>query len=342
MRSFSEMPVQKIIESNLAPHMVRFGLSTNCNYNCTMCCGIHSPLRNFEKKNININLEKIFETFDYLRKSWTSWVLFSWVWEPFLHPNIYDILSYISRNFIIVIQTNLSLANINKIQNLDIKHHLTLSVNFNAISKKAYNNIYGNQPYSTLSLVLKKAHELNKNRKITIKLIYIVSSLNKQDVIESIKVADKFGFDLHLEFSNEFDDRASVINLNPWEKLQLSAEVQEHISKRPEKMKNIINTDEFMIQGKGNRTWLEKISYCNAPYLYARIEEDWRVFTCNNLADAYCMWNINEQSFENIWKSEKYQMLRKKSHEGDLLNTCCHNNEDASGGNYKIRYFMNQ
>lgn len=344
MRTFAKMPVEEIIENNKSPHMVRFWLSTNCNYNCTMCCGIHSPIRNFQKRSTNLSFQRMKDTLDYLQSVWCPGLVFSGVWEPFMHPKIYDILEYIAPNFILVIQTNLSLVNIEKLKEISFNHQLTLSVNFNAVSQSVYKRIYWNQPYSTLKLVLKKARALSRIKNIYIRLIYIVSQLNKQDVIKTIMLADRFGFDLHLEFSNEFSesDGARILNLTLEEKVRISYEVKAFIAKRDSNLQNIINTEEFFIQCKGNRTWLENISYCNAPYLYARIEEDGRVFTCNNTSDAYLMGNINEVPFEEIWNSQKYKTLREKTHKWILLNSCCHNNLQASWGNYKIRYFINQ
>jgi len=57
--------------------MVRFGLSTGCNYNCSMCCGVHSPYRDNGVSLENLDYDILVNTLEYLHKHGTEVVLFS-------------------------------------------------------------------------------------------------------------------------------------------------------------------------------------------------------------------------------------------------------------------------
>lgn len=331
---------QEYRRRNIAPHMVRFGLSTWCNYNCSMCCWVHSPYRDNGIPLENIDYDILLDTLTYLYENGTKVLLFSGVWEPFNHPRIYNILSYVSDKFELYMQTNISLIRESKFNDIEFQS-LDMSVNFNAVSEKAYKYIYSNQPYSNLLKIISKIHYL-KSRWVWIKLIFIVSKLNYFDIPALLKLVSKINVQLHLEFSNELGDgNVHKIMLSPDKKKEIIKTFQEHLDKYPE-IKDNINSEHFINQWKGFRTWLEKITKCNVWYMYARIEENGNIYPCNNTTSDYLMWNINKQKFSEIWKSNMYNSFKEAIYQGKLLNTCCQNNAVANGGNYKLRMFVDE
>lgn len=336
----TQMNVAKYRESNSAPFMVRFGMSTGCNYNCSMCCWVHSPYRKNSVPLLNIANNKITEIIEYLQKNGTEIILLSWVWEPFFHKDIYEVLEKLSSNFLIYIQTNISLINVSKIEKINFKKLLSLSVNFNAVSPKSYKLIYWNQKIDNLKYIIKKILIL-KRIGVDIKLIFIVSEFNFYDINSLIFLARKIKVRVHLEFSNELWWSASKMNLSNNRKKMIISDFRKKIKKEKD-IYNFVNVNEFLNQWDWHQTWIKSISKCNVWYMYMRIEENGDVYPCNNITSEYNMWNINNSYIGDIWNSKKYIKFRENIFQGKLLKNCCNVNENAHGGNYKIRKLIDE
>jgi len=327
---------KKFKDKNLAPLMVRFGLSTWCNYNCSMCCWVHSPYRDNWIPLENLDYEVLINTLHYLYNNGTEVILFSWVWEPFNHPKIYDILKFVSDKFIIYIQTNISLINERKFNDLDFTQKIWVSVNFNAVSEKAYKYIYSNQPYWNLAKIIIKIHYL-KRQWVEIKLIFIISKLNFFDVEAVIELTQKLDIILHLEFSNELNWIEWKITLNQEQKIDIMNKVRKRLLGN-NFLQNNLNHEEFFEQVKWNKSWVARIKRCNAWYMYARIEESGDVYPCNNTRKSFLKWNLYQNSFQEIWAS--YDDFKENVYKWEFEISCCSNNAATNWGNYKLRMFL--
>jgi len=287
-----------------------------------------------------LKLEKLIETLEYLYQNGTKVILFSWVWEPFAHKDVYKVLEYCSDKFLIYFQTNASLIDENQVLNLKFTKLLSLSVNFNAVSEKSYKLIYWNQKYSNLKNIIKKIIKLKKGW-VEIKLVFIVSIFNYEDVIPTLILAENIWVNVHLEFSNEFKWEGWFIVLPKKKKQYVLDRVKEYIKEKPH-IEKFVNIKEFILQGNGLRTGVKNFKKCSVWYMYMRIEESGDVYPCNSTPDEYNMGNINDQPLSNIWKNPYYTWFREDVFSWKFYSNCCHKNENTSWANYKIRRFIDE
>lgn len=115
--------IQKKYHSEGKPYKVFIELTYRCNLKCRHCYR-QEYVYNSDQRNYFLPKERLFKLFDEFEKSGVV-EIFLTGGEPFLHPDIYEILEYASKkNFLLSVFTNgnalSELKNVRKIQKLSI------------------------------------------------------------------------------------------------------------------------------------------------------------------------------------------------------------------------------
>lgn len=170
-----------------SPTILQIDLINSCNLDC-IACWCHSPYLKTEtmsvqEKKIRLPFKKIKETIDYLAPLGLREVQISGAGEPFMHPEIMEIIELIkSYGLKLNIITNFTLMDEAKIKKLvDLKvDYITASVW--AGTEKKYVALHPNQSGGMLHHIgemLKLLHHMKKDKNLPqVKIYNVISSVN--------------------------------------------------------------------------------------------------------------------------------------------------------------------
>ncbi len=171
------------------PGFAQIDLTNNCNNDC-IGCWCNSPL--LEEKKINPEIKKqslpfkrIIKLVDELYKMGTSHIYYAGGGEPFMHPQIMDILRYTKkRGFICYVNTNFTLVDekaVKELVNLKIDH---LTVSVWAGMPEVYSAAHPNKSEDTFYKIKEMLKLLNtlKHKHPIIKLYNVIFNMNYHDI----------------------------------------------------------------------------------------------------------------------------------------------------------------
>lgn len=181
-----------------SPSILQIDLINSCNLDC-IACWCHSPYLKTEtmsvqEKKIRLPLKKIKETIDYLAPLGLREVQISGAGEPFMHPEIMDIIKLVkSYDLKLNIITNFTMMDESTIKQLvELKvDYITASVW--AGTEKKYAALHPNQSGNMLHHIgemLKLLHHLKKNKNLPqVKIYNVISAVNCSELDKMLDFA---------------------------------------------------------------------------------------------------------------------------------------------------------
>lgn len=180
-----------------SPFLLQLDLINSCNLDC-IACWCHSPFLKTEKmsvqeKKVRLPFLKIKEVIDYLAPLGLCEVQISGAGEPFMHPEIMNIIELIkSYGLKLNIITNFTLMDVAKIEKLvDLKvDYITASIW--AGTSKTYSALHPNQSGDMLNHIgemLKYLHHLKCKNKPQVKIYNVISIVNCFELNEMLDFA---------------------------------------------------------------------------------------------------------------------------------------------------------
>jgi len=133
--------IRDIIRNKITkgPPAAIININSVCNLRCEFCW-IHSPLKKDRIKPYHVSFTSIKKILDELKSMGTNQISLSADGEPWLNPEIVDIINYIkNNNFFLRITTNLTFNN-KAIQSAFARSDM-LDINFSAPNENIYNKI---------------------------------------------------------------------------------------------------------------------------------------------------------------------------------------------------------
>ncbi len=338
------------------PVFAQIDLTNNCNNDC-IGCWCNSPLLEEKKidsevKKQTIPFKRVIKLIDELYKMGTNHIYYAGGGEPFMHPQIMEILRHTKkRGLICYVNTNFTLIDEKKVKELiDLKvDHLIVSVW--AGTPEVYSATHPNKNEETF-LKIKEILKLLNSRKHKypiIKLYNVIFNMNYYDIEAMIALAIQTNSET-IEFA--------VIDTIPGktDKLLLNDREIHILFENCKKLKEnyVTRNSENKLQLLGFEQFLRRISNinaksaeydsniignmpCYAGWVFARILADGNVNSCLK-SHRFPVGNILDQDFRTIWNGSLQKYFRQKTirfERKDPFFSLIGNDPDSNMGCYK-------
>jgi len=288
----------------VAPITIDCALTRACSYKCIYC---YSTLQ--ENKGYNLSKETIFRFLDDAAEIGVKAVSFVSDGESTLSPHLYDaILRGKSNDLDMALGTNGFALKDEKLE--EILPALTyLRFNMSAGTPARYSYIHGVDEKTFLKVVntIKTAVEI-KNKlklKVTIGLQMVLMPEFVEDILPLVELGKNLGVDyLVIKHCSDDEDSSLGVDYDKYDEILMNV-LKEAESFSTENY--IVKAKWSKILSKGKRTY----SKCFGPPFILQLSGSGLIAPCGMLfndkyKDKFHIGNINEQSFKEIWQSERY------------------------------------
>lgn len=312
------------------PDFVQIDPTNDCNSNC-IGCWCHSDLLKDLKfkapvKGQTIPTDLLKRVIDELTEMGTQALYFAGGGEPFMHPQLLDIITYAKeKGLICYINTNFTLVTPKTVQRIiDVGvDYLTVSVW--AGTAKTYAVTHPNKNEATFHRVKETLTLLNRTKQRQrphIKVYHVISNLNYFELEQMLKFEKETGCEaVEYTVTDTIPDRTDSLLLSP-EQLKEALELCRRIRSRmkPDNTVegvSVLNFDHFerrlgdpgAAAAQYDSQFLDALP-CYVGWTYARILADGNVNSCLK-SHRFPVGNIYEQSFSEIWNGERQKEFRK-------------------------------
>jgi len=311
-----------------------------CNLKCEMCA-----INNMKRKKGFLSFEKFKLIYDQIKPPYLNLTGYT---ESFLNKDIFKMIKYGKDNgSFIKLDSNATILNDEIISNIVDSGADAISISVDGSTKKIYENIRKGGKLEVvlenLKKLIDKKNEKNSDMKIFIAIV--VQKNNLKDIIEIIKLLDKFGVDqINPTPIVEYD-------IKEYEKFTLKNYIED--------LKNIIDEISSMktktkIDYESLKKYLKdykenKLKYqnepCFAPWYNTYITWEGDVVPCCYHYDNQVKFgNVFEEKFKDIWNNSKYKEFRKNMiQKGRTSAICqtCRNKEEFLYNKFKIPLIKN-
>jgi radical SAM protein with 4Fe4S-binding SPASM domain len=303
-----------------APLNVTLQITDKCNLKCIHC---HRK----DKWVLDLPIDKTKSLIDELREMKVFNINISW-WEALMHPNVYTILEYgFSKWLKMTMSTNWTLLNEEKIEKL-----YKIWLRQVHISMDSYLSDNHDKIRWVKNSLLKTLSNLKLLKKYWISFTLVTTLIN-QSYDEYKKIID-FSYKL---WSNAHKTNLMIsqwqgtdLEVNYYENSKVLDNYVQIFKIQREKYKNkmnviwesmfLISIGENIIDNDKNKPDILKL-WCPAWFTTSAITELWEVLPCPFFSELE-VWNINNDSFKNIWNNST--ILNKIRNRDDIkwCNTC--------------------
>jgi len=315
LKYMKDVKSRRVVTSSYPPD-ITFQASAYCNTNCRLCpvgLGIKGPPKGF------LSLESFKKVIDELKDVLIKITFADWG-EPFLNPDIFDMIRYAEENKVIThASTNLHwFKNEDDLRKLSESGLSFLTISLHGITQETY-GLY--QPGKDFETTVEKIKTLVAQKKGSRKpVIYITFAITKRNqhelehmnqFTESLKARSTiYTASLNLRFhpTNTWKDL-----VNNWaQEGKSNLGVEGFIEK-----KGICNVYEAI--RRGTRVSFTELDELGLSYKHL-CQDPWRILVVNwNGTISLCcvdywkyeMGNIYEEPVKKIWNNERYQAVRK-------------------------------
>ncbi len=314
------------------PFHVQLDLTNNCNNNC-IGCWCNSPL--LEEKALSPQVKRqtlplalVKELLEELWQMGTKEIYFSGAGEPFMHPQIMQILGYAkNKGFNCHVNTNFTLLNkdmIKELIELGVEH---LTVSTWSATPANYARTHPNKNEDTFRQITENLKFLNRTKQKTpyIKLYNVIFNMNYHELQDMVGLAKDTGSE-SVEFT--------LIDTIPGktDKLLLNAaqikELQDSARSIAERLDSrgywdgvlLFRFDSFLrricssldlSKATYDRNVIDKMP-CYIGWCFSRIMPNGDVNACLK-AHRIPVGNLYQDNFRQIWNGKKQQQFRGKT-----------------------------
>ncbi|MCK4916633.1 MAG: radical SAM protein [Candidatus Omnitrophica bacterium] len=327
----------------VSPEVLHLDLTNMCNFDC-IACWCRSPLLRDKampawERKLTLPLPLLKSVFDDLfEMGGLKQVKLVGGGEPFMHPDILEIVEYIKNNdkkVQIDINTNFSLVDELIAERLIALGVDSLTVSVWAGTPEVYSSVHPNQTEATfdrIKEVLIFLHQLKKKLQVNhprITIHNVILKLNYRDISEMIQFAlDTGTHDIQFVPVDPVKSKTEALLLSDNEKgelLDLLYEIRKRYDSTSfqytaeDKRRVVLSDFDGFISrterlntksGAYDEDIIEEIP-CYVGWLFARIMTTGNVVPCCK-GHRMPMGNINKNRFKDIWNSDTYNNFRHK------------------------------
>ena len=289
---------------NLLPVYVEISPFGACNHRCTFCAVDYIGY-----KTIRLNTDLLKQSLSSMGNGGVKSIMFAGEGEPLLHPDIAELVNHakkcsidssfttngvrLSKDFLEECGENIS----------------WIKVSFNAGNSSTYAAVHNTKEkdFDIVINNLTKAVEWKRKNKSSLALGFQALLLpeNAESIEDLVKIAKDIGMDYVVVkpySQHKFSDTHIYENINYNDYLHLGEELEKY------------NSNDFSVVFRANtiNSWINQNEnrYCkclSTPSMWGYIMADGSVYSCSAylLDDRFKLGNINEDTFKNVWCSNK-------------------------------------
>jgi len=325
------------------PEIVQFDITNRCNNNC-LCCWNNSPLlgelseEKKKERKYELPFDLVQRTISELKDLGTEKIFLAGGGEPFIHPQIMEILRCAKENKMkIFINTNFTLIDKERAKEIvGLKIDL-IHVSLLAGTPEIYTLVHPNKTEATFNKIKKILKYLTRLRQQKrqggpiplphLDLYYVIFNTNYRDIKKMADLAMEVRAN-SLEFTpmDVIPGKTDILLLNDSQRKEVLELVKiqhrriEEFNKRKgglvtfiEQYDSFINrlSSEGAAKGEYEANTVPSRP-CYVGWAFARILANGNVTPCLK-AHRVSIGNLYERPFREIWNSPEQQLFRKKS-----------------------------
>lgn len=338
------------------PEFAQIDLTNDCNNNC-IGCWCNSPLLGDKRirsgdKRRTLSLKSVLKLLDELSAMATRHIYYAGGGEPFMHPDIMEILRYTKRKgFVCYVNTNFTLLDEEKIRKIvDLKvDHLTVSVW--AATPEAYCFTHPNKEGADFLRIKEMLSLLNRIKRgyPVVKLYNVIFNMNYHELSAMVDfAADTNSEAVEFTVIDTIPGRTDKLLLNPQERSALLEECrkieQRSANARLRPRPQIMNLRQFARRIENAASSSAEYDSdvigsmpCYAGWAFTRILADGSVNSCLK-SHRFPVGNIRQESFKKIWNDRRQRYFRRKAYHldrSDPFFKIIGNDPDSAMGCYK-------
>lgn len=301
-----------------SPILIDLDLTNRCNNKCPLCVG------SLNKDNTFIPLEKAKEIILQLKEVGAKAITFgSSTGDPTCHPNLAELIRFVkSKGIEVGFQTN-GFEISDDLADAVVSSCTWARVSLDAGTPEVYKKTHGMEPEAWEQVItnLRKMANLRKEKKskITLGVSFLIGPHTVLDMFSATKLAKEIGLD-YIRFRPffSFDNTKNLVG--------------NAISKIPEELEKAkeLQTENFSVSYAEDRCSEDAVtkkrvySECYVQNFTVSIAPNLKVYPCCILKNnpKYEIGDLNKNSFQEIWNSEKRKEVYKKTSFADCPYPC--------------------
>ena len=320
------------------PRTVSLHATNYCNIDCSYCWYHSELIKEHEKPRREIDFDVFKDIVDDCADLGTDNINISGEGEPFLHPKIREIISYIkSKNMKLGILTNGTF----------LKSHIEaamktdwLAVNLSATSPETYQALQFKRSGDMFYRIIDNLDKINKLKKKirgpSIRIIYIITQRNYKEIDKMIKLAHSLGVDqINYKLMSATSKTKTIVikkeSLGEFKQIMKRAMALEETYGKFTNLDEVwkiiersdfIESDRIVDYGIYDRNFyyskdVQDIK-CYIGWFHAHIDIRGYVFPCCENQN-FIVGNIYKRRFKDIWCSHTFHKARLEGkHNFDL------------------------
>lgn len=305
-------------EIKSGPMHVQLNITTKCNSRCIYCY-CHSALMKDNIRPLNLDFGRYKKIINECKKLGVEGVTISADGEPFLHPNIYDMINYAKKqNMKIDLLTNGTI----EVKEKEMKKIDKIILNVSSPYGKFYKNMQKNNLFPVLLKNFKKIQEIkNTYSKPEFVIRMMLNKMNFNQIEDMANFASKYGVDyVQFKLFKAIKETRKIMLTESYAKKMMPS--IKKIMKNEKIENNAI--DIYRIITSGGFSKFNEIDYfqnvgvgeedfrCFIAWFEMFVDIDGSVFPCQENKN-FLVGNAFKSPIEKIWFSRKFSEFRNKA-----------------------------
>ncbi len=307
-------------EPERGPRIVQIGLAQACNYHC-LFCPFHNPEAEAGHKEAELprmSAEMFAGLLGDLKRMGTRGIDVCGDGEPLTHPEAMEMIALArALRFDVTLATNAALLTKERAQQLVDLGVRRMHVSLNAAREETYARLHPGAPADARRKIVQRLREMTEyaeaegKRPIDVEYSAVLNRLNMNEIpamVEAAREARAAWFMLILMGAAA---GAEELAPRPEDWVLIRADIERAEARARELgVRTNLGAIRMAASAAGTRSVYEWMP-CHIGHEYALVLADGSVMFCCQCTRA--LGNLNEDSFERIWKSEAYQEARRQA-----------------------------
>ncbi len=303
------------------PVHVQIGPTNFCNHDCTFCYAARTM---FDAKGVGrsrIDVSRLMEVMDEMKLHGLRAATLVGAGEPTLHPEIAEIIEGLGERGIEVAMFTNGSCITERTAKAIADYCTFVRFSLTGASKEVHDLVHANGDFDRVVENIDRIVKARHRRLPTLGSQFVLASYSAKDLVKGAKLSKALGLDYYeIKPCYEAPGKPNQLEntLTYDESAELMAEAQQ------------FEDDRFKVYAKYDQAQTVFINLDDRQYddcpghkSTAVLEADLEMYICvNQKIPDYSFGNLRDQSFEQIWKSERRQEVLRKLNVHECLPRC--------------------